>query len=181
MALPGVASLTTDLENLSPSTDPTAAWTAFADVIGNYVDQVQAGSLGSAGILIFNRAVFVTNLLPLAPINDNSWVAAMANAWEAAMLVSTITPGTVSDPSVWTASITDTNTLPAAATTITTIPVSKATLSAGLASATSANNPPQPLAQAFHDATLEFIFTTIGLALAPPGAPIPVPVPRSAQ
>lgn len=177
MALPGVASLKADIEALNPSGDPLSAMTAFAGVIADYMDLVQAGPTGLPGILIFDRATFATQLAALPPVSDTSWIDGVASAWEAAVLTSVIVPGTVTDAATWTISSVDSNTLPSAAASILTIPVAKSALTAGLAAATSDNNPPEPMAQAFHDAVSAFQFNTIGVAI--PG--VPVPVPRGAQ
>lgn len=172
MALPSVASLTTDLEALTPSDNSLTAMTAFANVIGDFMDQVQAGSLGTSGIFTFDRSTFATELAALPTVADTSWISGVSDAWETAVLSSTITPGTVSDPTTWTASTVDINTLSSPSSTILNISSAKSTLSAGLASATFDNSPPEPIAQAFSDATLTFNFNTIGLAL--PSTPVPV-------
>lgn len=180
MALPGAASLKSDLEGLSPSDNATTAWQAFAAVIGAYSNQVQAGPLGAPGILTFSDALFATQLLALSPVDDSSWASAMADAWEVAMLASVITPGTVSDPSTWLVSIVDVNTLPTAAASIPNLSAAKATLVSGLLAATAEDDPPGPMADAFHAAISSLTFLTVGIG-GTPISPVPIPVPRTAQ
>lgn len=179
MALPGVASLKADIEALAPSDDKAAAMDALAAVVGAYMNQVQAGPLGAPGILTFDEATFSSQLQALAPVGDDSWIAGFAAAWEAAVLASTIAISTVTDSTSWPVSITDTLTVTDPSTTITTIATAKSTLESGLAASTADNNPPEPMAQAIHDATLAFSFNTIGLG-GTPISPVPVPVPRDA-
>lgn len=172
MALASASVLRTAIEDMPETDNLVIGMTNFADVIGDYMDDVQAGSLGSPGIFTLNRSVFVTNLITLTPVANDSWISNFADAWEAAVNASTITANTVTDPATWTASTTDTNTSSSASTTITTIASAKATLVSALDSATWDNDPALPFAEAIRDATLAFTFNTIGVAL--PSTPIPV-------
>lgn len=180
MALPGVSSLVSDINSLSPTNDQAAGMAALGGVIANYMDQVQAGPLGSPGILTFNSSEFATQLGALPTVDDTSWITGFASAWETALLASTITPSTVSDPATWPVSSTDTLTASSPSSTITTISTAKSTLISGLGSATPDNNPPEPFAQAIHDAILQFQFNTIGVA-GTPSSPVPTPVLRPAE
>jgi hypothetical protein len=97
---------------------------------------------------------------------------------EAGINASVITPATVTNGAWLGSGSKDTLTLPSAAATITTIAAAKATLISGLMAATASNNPPHPLAQSISDATLQFIFTCIGVA---PAFEVPIPIPIPAE
>lgn len=158
----------------------------LADFYGDMGDKVQ-GVGGSAGIFTFNRAIFAAQLIALgfAPTQSPAvWANIVSTAWLNAVNLSIIAPGTVSNPT-WTASGVDTNTLPIGSATIITSSAAKAKLQSGLVASASAFKSDSDdgifkMAKAFHDATKEFTFLTIGLTLVGP-VPVPTPIPTKAQ
>lgn len=177
MSLSSASTLKDQILSLKPSTDKMAATVAFVDVLGDFLDQIQAGSLGTPGILTFNRPVMVSGLMALTPVNNDSWMAGFANAWQAGMLASVIAPATVTNAAWIGSGNKDTLTLPSAAATILTIPLATTTLLSSLSSVSSNNNPPLPLAEAVRNASLALVFTVIGLGAPPALPPIPIPIP----
>jgi len=138
------------------------------------MNQVQASPLGTPGILTMNEPVMVSILMTQQPVANSSWISGFASAFEAGLLASVITPGTVTNPAWIGSGSLDILTLPSGAATIVTIPAAKAALTASLQMVTSSNSPPMPLAQAIHDATLLLQFTCIGLGPPPVFPPIPI-------
>lgn len=174
--LPPVSSLTNDIKGLPPTLSSLEGATNFINVVAAFMNQLQAGPLGAPGIFTYTKPPAIALLMALPPVKDNSWIPNFANAIHAGATAAILVPGTVTNPSVWTASVTDI--LPPVNTTIAAaLPV----LIGGLSSVTYQNNPPQPLAQAISDYTKAFTFLVTGLALAPPGAPVPVPLTFPAQ
>jgi hypothetical protein len=172
--LPSVGSLSADLLTLPEELNSAAAATNFINKIAAFMDQVQAGPTGSPGIFTYNKPPAIAGIQALTPVIDNSWITNFANAIHSGSTSATLTPGTVTSP-VWTASLVDT--FPP---TITTLSAALSTLISDLASVTSGNNPPMPLAQAISNYTLAFTFECTGLATSVP-SPIPVPLPFSAE
>lgn len=175
--LASVDSLKADILGLSPTTNKVQGLTDLVGVIANYMNQVQGGPLGSPGIFTLNNAAMIALLTSLAPVNDSSWVAPFAAAFQAGSAAAIITPATVTNP-VWIGSGTkDTVTLPVGAATIPTIAAAAALLQSALMSAQPDSEAPKPMAQGIHDATLAFIFTCVGLGPPPALPPIPIPTP----
>lgn len=177
MSLPSASALKDKIKALAPSTDKAAATQAFVDVIGDFMDQIQAGPTGSPGILKFGRPAMFGILMTLAPVTDGSWMIGFANAWQAGMLTSIVTPGTVSNPAWLGSGNKDILTLPAAAATIPTIAAGFAVLLGKLAAVKPDSGAPQPLADAVHAAALVLIFICIGLGPPIVFPPIPIPIP----
>lgn len=172
--LPSVNVLKNQILNLQPQMTNHQGAVNLIDVIADFMNQVQAGSGGSAGIFTFSRAPAVAILETQQPVLDNSWITNFANAIEAGVLAGSITPNTVTN-AAWLGSGTDVATLPSPAATITTLAPAKAVLIAALAPVVSDNNPPMPLAQAIDGYTRAFTFLCIGLGVAPVFVPIPIP------
>jgi hypothetical protein len=167
--LPSVTDLTNQLKTLPPENNSLTAATNFVNVLSAFMNQVQAGSLGTPGIFTYNNAIAIPLIAALPPVPDNSWITNFANAIHAGSTAATLTAGTVTDPA-WTSSGVDV--LPPS---ITTLPAALSTLTSELSSVTSSNNPPQPLAQAIHDYTTAFTFLCTGLVTTG-GGPIPLPL-----
>ncbi len=168
-------SLKSDLLALSPTMIPIVGITNFVGVIANYMNTVQGGSMGTPGIFTLNNPAMIAGLSALVPVNDNSWIVPFTLAFQAACLAAVITPATVTNP-VWIGSGSlDVATLPIGAATITTIPVAVVDLTAKLMSAQPDSTAPLTMSEGVHDATLDFIFTCIGLAAPPALTPIPIP------
>lgn len=165
---------------LPPVKDAVTGVTNFVNAVGNFMDLVQAGPNGTAGIFALDRPAMISILLTQKPVKDNSWIPNFANAWYVGCTGAIITPGTVTDASTWTSSITDIDTSPSATVTITTLTAAKALLITGLQSVSATPDAPLPLANAIRNATLAFKFECIGLAISVP-SPIPVPELLSAE
>lgn len=173
--LPSVSSLNSQLLALPPVNSSVAGATQFVNCIANYMDQVQGGSTGSPGIFTYLRPPVIAAIQVLPPVKDNSWIVNFANAIHLGTTGATLVPGTIVSPA-WTASITDIGPV-----SITTLAPALATLIAALQPVTWDNNPAMPLAQAIHDYATAWTFQTTGLALAPPGPPIPIVLTFGAQ
>lgn len=162
---------------LAPSDSATDAMKALTDVIGDFMDKVQPGSLGSPGIFTLNRAPMAALLAALPPAKDDSWIDGFAAAWLVGVLTATITPGKAMSPA-WIGSGTqDILTLPIGAASIPTASAAMSILKAGLADAKGDDNAAMPMAKAIRDATLGFTFLCIGLGPPPVFPPIPLPQP----
>lgn len=173
--LPAASVLANNILALPTTLDATEGLTNLVNAIADFMDQVQAGSLGSVGIFALDRAAMIAIILTSTPVINDSWISIFANALEAGINTATITPATVTNP-IWIGSGTkDIATSGTGSGAITTISAAKATFTSGLHSATADNNPPVPMAQAVSDATLQFVFTCIGLGPPPTLSPIPVP------
>lgn len=179
MPLPGPAVLAASIKNLPPAMDPVTGGMNFAGAIADYLSLMQGGPTGAPGILTFNKAIFGTLVgsMPGDPTGA-AWPALMASNFNTALLLSTITPGTVVDP-LWLASGVDILTLPLAAATIVTAPLVMTTLQAQLATVKPDATAPLPLATAFDSAFKVMTFLCIGLTLVGP-VPTPLPIPVSA-
>jgi hypothetical protein len=171
---------------MQPANSQVAGAQNLADFYGDMADKVQ-GVGGSPGIFTFNRALFVSTLAPGFTPDPSapSWAAKVAAAWQTACSASIITPGTVVNPA-WTASSVDVLTAPIGSATIITLGAAKSTLQAGLIASASSfkgntDAGQEAFAKAFLDATKAFTFLTIGLVLAPPAPPFPLPIPTSAK
>lgn len=172
--LPSQTTLANNILALSPTTDEVAGLTSLVGVLADFMNQVQGGADGTVGIFTLDNPTVIAALSTLAPVDDNSWVAAFTTAFLSGVTAGVITPGTVTN-SAWIGSgDKDTQTSPSAASTITTLSAFESTLMAGLNSATAENNPPQLFAGAFRDSTLEFQFECIGLGSPPVLPPIPI-------
>lgn len=173
------------LSEMNQSTSPPAGAKELADFYGDMADKVE-GVGGKPGIFTFNRAVFIAALDGFPPDpSAPSWALRVSDAWQKACAASIITPATVTN-AAWTASVKDVLTVPIGAATIITLSAAKVKLQTDLiASATVfKGNSDQGIikfASAFREATLLFQFLTIGLVLAPPGAPVPLPIPTAAK
>jgi hypothetical protein len=177
--LPSVQSLADNIKALPTTLIPIVGATNFVGVVADFMNQVQAGSTGHAGIFTLNQAVIIATLFEFRPVSDNSWIEPFADIMATGITASIITSGTVTEP-VWIGSgLLDTETLPAAASTITTIAEAKEQLITDLQNVVANNNSPAPLAQAISDCTLKFVFLCIGLG--PPPTFIPIPIPLDAQ
>ena len=167
------STLNTALLALSPTVDKHAGCVAFVNVIGDFMDKVNALG-GIPGILTINRPAYVALLETQVPVSDNSWMAPFANAWMEGVAQGIITPGTVTNPA-WTASTVDIATLPSPAVTITTLSSAEVDLQSSLTNVKADNTAALPLATDIRNATLEFIFTCIGIVI--PAVPLPIPLP----
>jgi hypothetical protein len=164
---------------LKPTKDSSQGIKAFVGVIADFMSKIQGGPLGTPGILTFGSSAMEAILMTMQPVSDSSWISKFADAFEAGLLTSIITPGTITNP-VWLGSGgLDILTLPSGAATIITIPVAKALLVSGLASVGPTSDAPLPLATAIRNAALALVFLAIGLG--PPPTFIPTPIPTSAQ
>jgi len=171
------------LKDLQPNDVAIIALNNFTAAIGELMNKVQPQVappfIYSGQIFTFNSAIMTTQLLTLLPTQGPDWIDKMVNAWLMACQASAITPSTVTNATIWTASTTDVNTLSSAAATIPTISVGAAILKAGLLASSidlsDADASRRKFADAFRSATLAFSFTLIGLAAATP-SPIPVPI-----
>lgn len=174
------------LRAMAQSQSLSAGAKELADFYGDMGDKVQ-GLGGSPGIFTFNRAVFQAQLMALGFAPNPSapgWAAILSTAWLNAVNLSTVSPGTVPNPA-WTASGVDVLTVPIGSATIITASAAKAKLQASLIASANAfkSNSDDGIfkfAKAFHDATKEFTFLTIGLTLVGP-APVPTPIPTGAE
>lgn len=175
MSLPSVSSLNNQLLALPPVLTSVAGATQFVNCIADYMNQVQGGPTGSPGIFTYLRPPAIAAIQVMPPVIDNSWIVNFANAIHLGTTGGTLVPGTITAP-VWTASIVDIGPV-----TNPTMAASLAVLIGALAPVTWDNNPAMPLAQAIHDYAMAWTFSTIGLALAPPGPPIPIPLVFPAQ
>jgi hypothetical protein len=172
--LPSQTVLANNILALSPTTDEVAGITSLVGVLADFMNQVQGGPDGMVGIFTLDNPTVIAALSTLAPVNNNSWVAAFSTAFLSGVTAGVITPSTVTN-SAWIGSgDLDTETSPSAASTITTLSAFESTLMSGLDGATAENNPPQPFAAAFRDSTLEFQFECIGLGPPPTFTPIPI-------
>jgi hypothetical protein len=174
--LPTASSFKDSLLALSPTKDQAEGVNNFVNAVADFSNQVQAGSTGTPGILTFGNSAMVAILLTQHPVKDSSWIMPFANAWEAGILASVITPGTVTGPA-WIGSVVDVDTLPSAADTITTLSAAKAILISGLGNVAPTSDAPLPLATAIRNATLALTFNCIGLGAPPDFTPIPIPIP----
>jgi hypothetical protein len=172
--LPPVSDLAAQILTVPPEISSEVAATNFINVISAFMDQVQAGSLGSPGILTYNKSPAISGIQALSPVIDSSWITNFANAIHSGVTTGTLTPVTVTDP-VWTASGVD-----ILSPTIPTLSAALATLISGLSSVTSSNNPPQPMAQAIHDYATALTFLCTGLVAGSP-SPTPLPLTFSAE
>jgi len=175
--LPSAEDLKQSLLNLAPTKDAVSGVKAFVKVIADFSNQIQGGPLGTPGILTFGNEAMEAILLTMQPVKDDSWIVPFSNSWEAGILTSIISAGTISNPAIWLGSLVDVDTLPTAEATILTLPAAKAVLIAELANVKPDSNAPLPLATAIRDATLALVFNAIGIGVIPPGLPIPVPTP----
>jgi len=175
------------LLSMGQSKSVVAGSKELANFYGDMGDKVQAGAAGKEGIFTFNKEIFATQLMSMGfgPEPSSSvWAAAVANAWNNAVGLSIIKPGTVSNP-IWTASSVDSLTLPIGSATITTASAAKGILMAGLIASspafkTDSKKGIKLMAKAFYDATKLFSFLTIGLVITP-GGPVPAPIPTEAK
>jgi hypothetical protein len=172
--LPGDFALYSKLKSLPPAQDAITGGTNFANAIGDYLGQVQAGPTGSPGILTFNASIFgsLTAAMPPDP-TGKAWPSLMASNFQTAMLASIINPGTVVNPS-WIISQVDILTAPSAAATIITLPLAVVELTTQLSNVKADATAPLPIAKAFDAAIQQFQFLCIGLTFA--GSPTPLPL-----
>lgn len=173
--LPSVSSLNSQLLALPPTLSSNAGATQFVNCIASYMNQVQGGPTGTPGIFTYLRPPVIAAIQALPPLIDNSWITNFANAIHLGTTGATLVPGTITSPA-WTASITDIGPV-----SIITLSSALSTLISALSPVTWDNNPALPLAQAINSYTLAFTFQTTGLALAPPGPPIPIVLTFPAQ
>lgn len=174
------------LRQMAQSQSLPAGAKELADFYGDLGDKVQGGPAGAPGIFTFNRAVFAAQLIAIGyspTLPAPAWAAILSTAWLNAVNASTIKPGTVANPA-WTASGVDVNTIPIGSATIITAAAAAALLQANLIASAAAfkSNPDDGIfkfAKAFHDATKQFTFLTIGLVATP--APVPLPIPTGAS
>ena len=178
MSMPGVDHLYKKLKACPPEKTAIAGWLNISIEIFNYMSQIQAGSTGAPGIILFNSAIFA-NLCATLPMDKDgsNFPGAIAKNWQSAMMASTITPGTVIDPGTWVTSTADIMTVPAVPATVTTLSAAVSTLESGLKNVKADKDAPKAMAEAFHNAFLEMQFTCIGLGPPPASPPIPKPFP----
>src|ERR1035441_10428782 len=96
--LPSANDLKNHLKALAPTKDASEGIKNFVTVVANFTNQVQAGPMGSAGILTFGNSAMISAMTAMTPVKDSSWIQNFANAWEAGILSAVITPGTVMFP-----------------------------------------------------------------------------------
>jgi hypothetical protein len=175
MPLLGASVLKADLAALKPSDNKSQACKDLASVIGKYTKNLQAGPFGTPGIVVFNESLFAS-LLETIPLDPSGGISSpmMAMHWQTAMIASQVKPGTVMFPG-WTASMSDVQTPPSVAAACPTLSLAFSTLQSGLKKSETDKEGPKLMAEAFHKALLELKFLTIGLVLAPPAPPIPLP------
>ena len=174
--LPSANELKSKIVALSPTTDATAGGMAFANVIGDFTNKIQAGPTGSPGIVTFSVSVMAPLLAAMKPVSDNSWTSSFSNAWKTAMEASLITPGTVINP-IWIGSGgSDIATLPSAAATIISLSAAAELMTSGLLEVASASDQPLQLAIAIYNATASLTFLCIGLSSPPTFIPVPLPI-----
>jgi hypothetical protein len=173
--LPSVSTFSNTLLALSPVDVSLAGATQFIGAVASFINQVQAGPTGSPGILTYGESAAIAAMQSLPPVNDNSWITGFASAIHVGTTTGILVPGTVTSPA-WTASLVDVD-----PPVIITSAIALSTLISGLSSVTSSNNPPVPMAQAISNYALALTFQCTGLALAPPGPPIPVPLTFNAE
>lgn len=185
MALDPLGTWDSEFEDkLKPVSLQPLALLNLAQVVGALTDKVQCNAPPPAsatqGIFKFNQATFIAQLLSLLPTVGPEWAQKVALAWTTACSSSIITPGTVTNPTVWTASTVDAVTVPAAAATIPTIAAGQALVLAGvLASSTAlvdANLARKLFAGGFRAGAGAFTFIVIGLVNASPAPPVPTPL-----
>lgn len=161
--LASAESLNQQLLHLPPTIDRFGGATQFIEVVGNYLDQVQAGPTGTPGILVYNKSAAVSALLQIGTFLDNSWINPIASAIHVGVTAGTTVPSTVTDP-VWDGSGNkDILTSGSPSTTITTLGAAKSVLIGGLGSANYFNNPALPIATAIRNYALAFTFLCTGL------------------
>jgi hypothetical protein len=177
VSVASAASLNSDILAMPPSADQATGVQNFVDVIGNFMDQLQAGPTGAPGIFTFGRPAMFSILMTQAPVASSAWIATFANAWEAGVLTAVVTPGTVLNPAWIGSGGVDAVTLPSGAATILTVAVAKAGLIADLASVAPSASSAMPFATAIRNATLALTFNCIGLS----ALMVPVPIPTPAQ
>ena len=178
MALPTASALEKDIKDLKPANNAVQGSLAFANVIGDHLSKIQAGSMGAPGIMTFNSPLFASLLatMPPSPVGPPT-AFLMASHFATALSASVIKPGTVIN-SAWTASAVDILTLPVGAATIVTIPVVMAKLASGLLEVKADKTAPDKIAKAYADAIAEIQFLTIGLFLV---VVVPTPLPMLAK
>lgn len=173
---------------LKPQNTAVQGIQQLADTIEALINKVEPnlpGATVQSGIFQWNKAAFIAQALSLTPSPGQTWIPILAGAWTAGCSAAVITPGLVTDATLWAVSTSDTLTLPSAAATIPTISAGSSILQALLQAvpASIASTPekaPENMAKAFRAATLAFVFTLIGIA-GTPISPVPTPVPAPAQ
>lgn len=166
--LPTADEFSSQLLTVPPEANSETAATNFIGVVATFLNQMQAGPTGTPGILTYNNSIAISGIAALTPVNDDSWITNFANAIHSGVTSATLTAGTVTSPA-WTASGVDT--LPP---TITTLPTALSLLISELATVTSSNNPPQPMAQAIHDYATALTFLCTGIVAGSPPTPLPL-------
>ena len=158
----------------------------LADTIEKLINKVEPNMPGAAvspGFFKWNKAIFIAQASALVPTPGPSWIPILTGAWTAACSASVITPGLVSNPSVWQVSSVDALTLPIGAATIPTISLGQGIMSAllqlvPLDMQTKPEKAPEDMAKAIRAGVLAFVFTLIGISgtvLSPVPTPIPAP------
>jgi hypothetical protein len=169
---------------LPPANSGIEGITNLANIIEELTNKVEPdvpGATVSPGMFKWNKGAFIARAMALVPTMGPEWANTLAEAWQLGCMGAIITPGTVSNPSVWTASTVDVNTVPVAATTVPTIAVGQALVLAGLMTipAMMQGDPKKStevMAKAFRAGVMAFTFVLIGLVLASP-IPLPLTVP----
>lgn len=174
--LPSVSSFNDQLKTLPPSMDSHQAATNFINTVAAFINQVQPGPSGSPGILTYTKPPAIAMIEVLPPTLSNSWIVPFSNAIHIGVTTGVLVQGHAVAPA-WTASGGSDVLTPV----ITTLAPALAVLQSGLANVNYSSNPPMPLAQAISDYVKAFTFLCTGLVLAPPGAPVPLPLPFTAQ
>lgn len=168
MAVSTAADLNTKILALSPSTSKPSAVQAFVDVIATFTQDVQAGSMGSPGVLTLNKPAMVGILTSQSPTAGNDWIMTMANAWEAGVSTGTVAVGTVTNPAWIGSGGMDIS------CNISNVAAAKSMLISELASVVPDSSAALPMATAFRNATLALKFLCVGLGPPPSMAPIPL-------
>lgn len=173
MALDSANTLSSAILALAPGMIQLTEVTNLVAVIANFMNKIQPGSDGAAGILTFNNASMITILMTQKPVANNSWATIFASGWAAGLSTAIITPGKAMDSS-WSGSGTkDTQTVTPGSATISNIPDAQSLLKSGL-EAIDFSGAAIPMATAIRNAALSIKFNCIGLGPAPSLTPITV-------
>lgn len=175
MAVEGVDALHEKLKACPAEKTAQKGFQNIAEVVGDYMSKIQAGSTGSPGIIKFNSYLFGMLCATLPPDKTgDEFPAKMAENWLKAMKASSLVPGTVSSPAWVTSGVDVQTSTSVSAASVPTLSSAVSKLESGLKKVKEDKSPPKAIAQAFHDACMALSFMCIGLG--PPSPPPPVPL-----
>jgi hypothetical protein len=173
-----------EFKKIPPATTPIEGITNLANVIEKLTNKVEPNApMADAvlpGIFIWNKAIFITQMLALIPTQMPDWIPKVAAAWAAACMGGIVAPGKVTASSVWQVSVVDSLTVPAAAATIPTIAVGQALIISMMATvpglmSVDAKSAQEMFAKSFRAAVGAFTFVLIGIS-GTPITPVPLPI-----